>query len=96
MRSPPGTFAGLGEVRGGESKDGGGYARWLSPASGESGATEGILAWGLVQKNKCDTRILLEHAGWRVYAQMWLAVARGGPGSPAWGARATRVAYTPS
>ena len=48
MRSPPGTFAGLGEVRGGESKDGGGSARWLSPASGELGATEGILARGLV------------------------------------------------
>ena len=47
-RSPPGAFAGLGEVRGGESKDGGGFARWLSPASGESGATEGILACGLV------------------------------------------------
>ena len=55
---------------------------------GRSGAPGGHLGCGLVQKDERDMRNSLEHAGWRFCAPTRLAVARGGPGSPAWHGRA--------
>ena len=44
------------------------------------GATEGLLACGLVQKEEHDMSNPLECTGWLIEAQLWLAVKRGGSG----------------
>ena len=59
----------------------GGAARRLAGVGG-LGATEGLLACGLVQKKEHDMSKPLECTGWLIEAQLWLAVMRGGPGSP--------------
>ena len=43
----------------------------------------GIWACGLVQKKVHDTSKSLEDTGWPFGDRLWLAVVRGGPGSPA-------------
>ena len=57
----------------------GGAARRLAGVGG-LGATEGLLACGLVQKKEHDMSKPLECTGWLIEAQLWLAVMRGGPG----------------
>ena len=60
--SPPGAFAGLGEVRGGASSCGGGCARRDTPASGCSGDSRGYGLPNLAQKVWDGLRVLTE--GW--------------------------------
>ena len=57
----------------------GGAARRLAGVGG-LGATEGLLACGLVQKKEHDMSKPLECTGWLIEAQLWLAVMRGGLG----------------
>jgi hypothetical protein len=58
--SPPGAFAGLGEVRGGASSCGGGCARRDTPASGCSGDSKGYSLPNLAQKVWDGLRVLTE------------------------------------
>ena len=51
-----------------------------SAGVGGLGATEGLLACGLVQKEENDTSNPLECTGWLIEVQLCLAVKRGGPG----------------
>ena len=60
MRSPPGTFAGLGEVRGGESKGCGGSAWRLSPASGVLSTRAAYRPRYLAQKGEDNGVVLTE------------------------------------
>ena len=60
MRSPPGTFAGLGEVRGGESRGCGGSARRLSPASGVLSTRAAYRPRYLAQKAEDNGVVLTE------------------------------------
>ena len=64
MRSPPGTFAGLGEVRGGESKGCGGSARRLSPASGVLSTRAAYRPSYLAQEDKRGPGVLTEGLWW--------------------------------
>ena len=51
-RSPPGAFAGLGEVRGGACCDGGGFPWRSSPERGIRGSGRTYWSWQLVQKEE--------------------------------------------
>jgi len=63
-RSPPGAFAGLGEVRGGACCDGGGFPWRRSPERGVRGSGRTYWSWNLAQKEEKEALRLTEGLGW--------------------------------